>query len=166
MSVRSEEEIKYYELSDKLRKMRLSGMAAAIESVAEDDNLYLRDPLSLLAKIVDEEWTLRYEKKFNRFLKKATLKYPGASLDKRLYDPVRKIDTGAVEQLAKCSWIDEGKNLTVTGKTGTGKTYLVCALEYVLFRSSIMSNTSKPASFSMSWLKPDWKGGSLTIRTR
>lgn len=128
MSVRSEEEIKYYELSDKLRKMKLSGMAAALESAIEDENLNLRDPLSLITKIVEEEWTLRYEKKFNRFLKKATLKYPGASLDKRLYEPVRQIDTSAVEQLAKCSWIDEGKNLTVTGKTGTGKAYLVCAL--------------------------------------
>ena len=71
---------------------------------------------------------------FNRYLKKATLKYPGAYLDEKLTDPERRIDVNAVEQLSECNWIDEGKNPTVTGMTGTGKTYLVCALAVCAIR--------------------------------
>ena len=121
-------EIKYYELSDKLRKMRLSGMADGLEALLNDDNLGLRDPLFILSSIIDKEWNLRYEKKFSRYLKNAMLKFPSASLDEKLYFPERNIDVKAVEQLAECNWIDEGRNLTITGATGTGKTYLICAL--------------------------------------
>ena len=31
--------------------------------------------------ILKREWLTRYNKKFNRFLKKATLKYPAADID-------------------------------------------------------------------------------------
>ncbi|MEG1884363.1 MAG: ATP-binding protein, partial [Clostridia bacterium] len=34
----------------------------------------------------------------------------------------------AVEQLAKCEWVDEGKNLLITGPTSGGKSYLANAM--------------------------------------
>ena len=134
MITNKEEETKYYELSDKLRKMRLSGMADGLEALLKDENLGLRDPLQVLSSVIDQEWDLRYEKKFKKCLKNATLKFPGASLDERLYEADRKIDVRAVEQLSTCAWIDEGKNLTFTGMTGTGKTYLLCALAVCAIR--------------------------------
>ena len=36
-------------------------------------------------EIVDAEWNARYNKKLNRFIKKATLKYPGADFDDSIY---------------------------------------------------------------------------------
>ena len=38
------------------------------------------------------------------------------------------MDTGTIERLAACDWIDEGKNLLITGSTGSGKTYISNAL--------------------------------------
>ena len=35
-----------------------------------------------------------------------------------------------IVNLASCTWIINGKNLVVSGATGTGKTYLVSALGY------------------------------------
>ena len=77
---------------------------------------------------MDAEWDLRYNKKLNRYIKKATLKYPHADLDETIYDPERLLDARAIERLAKCEWIEQGKNLMVTGKTGSGKSYLANAL--------------------------------------
>lgn len=78
--------------------------------------------------MVTAEWNLRYNKKFERYLKKAKLKIPGATFDEKLYDSDRQLDIPTIEKLNTCTWIDEGRNLVVTGMTGTGKTYYVNAL--------------------------------------
>ena len=38
------------------------------------------------------------------------------------------MDTATIEQLATCKWMDEGRNLLITGATGAGKSYLSNAL--------------------------------------
>lgn len=115
-------------LCEKLRSMRMSGMAAEYELQLEDPNADLIPFEKRFAKIVDNEWNLRYEKKFTRFLKKAKLRYPDASFDETLYDPARQLDTATVESLSTCKWIEEGRNLLITGMTSSGKTYLSNAL--------------------------------------
>ena len=115
-------------LCEKLRSMRMSGMAAEYEKQLEDPNADLVPFEKRFTRIVDNEWNLRYEKKFARFLKKAKLRYPDASFDETLYDPARQLDTATVESLATCKWIEEGRNLLITGMTSSGKTYLSCAL--------------------------------------
>lgn len=120
--------IEDYEICNKLKSMRFSGMAEALEEVLSDPNADLMPFRDKITKIVDAEWNLRYNKKLNRFIKKATLKYPSADFDDTVYDPARMLDTGIIEELAKCEWINQGKNLIVTGKTSSGKSYLANAL--------------------------------------
>jgi len=125
--------IEDYEICNKLKSMRFSGMAEALEEVFRNPNADLLPFREIINKIVDAEWDLRYTKKLNRFLKKATLKYPGADFDDSIYDPSRMLDTRVIEELAKCEWIEHGRNLIVTGQTSSGKTYLsnalcICAL--------------------------------------
>lgn len=115
-------------LCDRLRSMKLSAMADAFEKQSEDPNADLVPFLDRFSEIVNTEWQLRYDKKFNKNLKKATLRYPAADLDETIYDPARKLNTSAIEQLAQCRWIDEGRNLLITGMTSSGKTYLSNAL--------------------------------------
>ena len=62
---------------DRLKQMKLSGMAEAYESQILNPNSNLSDFYERFAGIVDFEWELRFNKKFNRFLKKATLRYAG-----------------------------------------------------------------------------------------
>ena len=61
-----------------------------------------------IQRIVDAEWNLRYTKKLNRFIKKATLKYPAADLDDTIYHPERRLDAHIIEKLSKCEWIEQG----------------------------------------------------------
>lgn len=120
--------IEDYELCNKLKSMRFSGMAEELEAVLADPNSELLSFRERITRIIDAEWDLRYNKKLNRFIKKATLKYPGADFDDSIYDPERMLDTRVIEELSKCEWIDHGKNLIITGKTSSGKSYLANAL--------------------------------------
>lgn len=120
--------IEDYEICNKLKSMRFSGMAEALEEVLLDPNADLLPFRKKISKIVDAEWNLRYTKKLNRYIKKATLKYTSADLDESIYEPDRMLDVHVIEELAKCSWIEQGKNLVITGKTSSGKSYLANAL--------------------------------------
>ena len=72
------------------------------------------------SEIINHEWSGRENKKFNRLLKQATLKYPAADLDSSLYDPERQLNTHVIGLLAKGDWIDEPNNLLITGGAGAG----------------------------------------------
>lgn len=113
---------------DRLRQMRLSGMADALETQLTNPNVDLIGFDERFESIINNEWELRFNKKFSRFLKKATLKYPQADLDETIYEPDRLLDTTTIERLSTCQWIEEGRNLIITGATGAGKSYLANAL--------------------------------------
>ena len=115
-------------ICERLRSLRMSGMADAFESQMLDPNADLSPFIERFTEIVNHEWQVRYDKKFKRYLKQAHLRYPDADLDETIYDPARKLDTTAIERLATCHWIDEGKNLLITGMTSSGKTHLSNAL--------------------------------------
>ena len=121
-------DINFSELCGKLRSMKLSSMADTLEKQLANPNSGLQSFDERISEIICSEWDTRYNKKFNRFLKKATLKYPAADIDESIYDADRFLDTGTIERLAACDWIDEGKNLLITGSTGSGKTYISNAL--------------------------------------
>lgn len=115
-------------LCERLRQMKLSGMADELEHQYTTPNADLNSFNDRIENIINHEWELRFNKKLTRFLKKATLKYPQADLDETIYEPDRLLDTTSIEQLATCHWIEEGRNLLITGATGAGKSYLANAL--------------------------------------
>lgn len=115
-------------LMDKLYKLRMSGMAEALEKQLLNPNSGLESFEDRFSDIVNFEWSQRETKKFNRLLKQATLKYPAADLDNSIYEPERQLNTHVIELLAKCDWIDEPNNLLMTGGAGAGKTHIACAL--------------------------------------
>ena len=131
---------------DRLKQMKMSGMAEAYEEQILNPNSDLSGFYERFSCIVNFEWEVRFNKKFNRFLKKATLRYPQASFDDTIYEPDRMLDTETIEQLATCKWLDEGRNLLITGATGAGKSYIsnaLCIAAIRLFKTTkyIRANT-------------------------
>ena len=80
---------------DRLKQMKMSGMAEAYEEQLLNPNSDLACFFTRFSNIVNFEWELRFNKKFNRFLKKATLRYPQASFDDTEY-------YGAAEPPVRC----------------------------------------------------------------
>lgn len=115
-------------LLDRLYKLRMSGMAEALEKQLLDPNADLEPFTVRITEIIGFEWEQRRDKKLKKLIRDATLKYPNADLDESLYEPDRKIDVHTVELLSRCEWIDAARNLLITGDAGVGKTYIANAL--------------------------------------
>ena len=90
-----------------------------------------------LAMIIDAEWLAKANKRLQRFLREANLREPSANLEDINFEPKRNLDKAAIVRLADCAWIKEGRNLIVTGATGTGKTYLVSAFGNAACRKNL-----------------------------
>jgi DNA replication protein DnaC len=112
---------------DKMHQMKLSAMAEAFEqqrASTQWTELTFEERLGIL---IDSEWTSRQNRKLVRRLKAAKLRYAVSIEDVDFHAP-RGIERQTILSLATCSWITEHQNVILTGKTGTGKTFLACAL--------------------------------------
>ena len=115
-------------LIERLRSFRVPAMVEEYKQQLRDPNAELLSFQERFTRIVNAEWLKRYNKKFNDKLKKAKLRFKDADLGESIYDPARKLDTQSIELLSKCEWVEEGKNLLITGMSSSGKTYLSNAL--------------------------------------
>jgi DNA replication protein DnaC len=113
---------------EKLKALRLDAMAAGwVEQQKSTDiaKLAFDERFSLL---VDAECLFRENRRLGRLLKEAKLKIGEACIEDIDYPARRELDKAVVRQLATCRWVQEHQNVTVTGATGVGKTYVACAL--------------------------------------
>ena len=76
---------------------------------------------------MDEEWTQRRNRALSRLLREAKLRLPACPEDLD-YSPARGLDRALMRSLTTCGFIREHQNVLIMGATGTGKTYVACAL--------------------------------------
>ena len=113
---------------EKLKKLRLDAFAAAWFEQEKNPRLASLSFDERLGLLVDAEWMHRENKRLDRALKDAKLKLSTACIEDIEYPARRELDKSAMQQLANCRWVQEHLNVVVTGATGTGKTYVACAL--------------------------------------
>jgi DNA replication protein DnaC len=113
---------------EKLHALRLSAMAAAWMAQQKDPEAGGIGFDERLGLLVEAEWIHRENKRLDRRLREAKLKLGQACIENLDYPAARKLDRALLRQLATGRWILEHQNLVITGATGTGKTYLACAL--------------------------------------
>ncbi len=113
---------------EKLRSMRLSGMADALLEQAETAAARKLDFDERLGLLVDAEFIHRQNKRRQRRMKEAKLRHSRACLEDFSEPGKRGLERTFLRELQSCQWIDEHQNILLTGPTGVGKTYLACAL--------------------------------------
>lgn len=112
----------------KLQEMKLSTMASAFQEQMENpdfQNLSFEERVGLM---VDQEWTIRKNNHMNRLMKGAGFSVPGACVENIEYVPERKLNKELLTTLSTCNYIREHHNVILLGPTGSGKTYIGCAL--------------------------------------
>lgn len=117
----------YTQTLEKLRAMRLDGMATALEEQRQQKNITELDFEERLGLLVERQWYWKENKRLAARLFNAQFKV-AATLEDINYQHPRGLKRAQIEQLRACAWVKEKHHVIITGPTGTGKTWLGCAL--------------------------------------
>ncbi len=115
------------ETNRKLRDMGASYLLDALE--AQDDDLCMGMSFTERIQVaVDEAHSSFIDAKIEQLKKRAHLRYPNADIRKLDFAEERKLDRITITELATCGFIERGEDVVLQGFTGSGKSYLACAL--------------------------------------
>ena len=112
---------------DKLKALRLNAMALTLEEQMQMPDIEALSFEERLGLLVDREANDRENRRLKTRLRKARLRQNACIEDIDFRHP-RGLDKSLMARLFSCDWIKDGNNLLITGPTGTGKTFLACAL--------------------------------------
>jgi DNA replication protein DnaC len=112
---------------EKLKQMRLFGMAEAHYGNMQLSNAQEYTIDQYLAMLVDQEWEYRQDRKITNLKAKAKFKIQASIRDVDYTHP-RKLDRNLFERLATLDFIKKCENIIITGPTGIGKSWLAQAL--------------------------------------
>ena len=113
---------------DKMNALKLTAMRQAFEQQLAQPATHDLPFEERLALLLDREILHRENRRLTRLLQLAKLRIPSACIEDLNYRQPRGLQRSQVAQLAGCQWIAQHHNLVLTGPTGTGKTYITCAL--------------------------------------
>jgi DNA replication protein DnaC len=113
-----------------LHTLKLTAMATAWTTQQADaavTGLSFDERFGLL---VEAEWVARENLRLTRTLQAAKLKLSQACVEAIDYAARRELDKALIRQLATGRWVAEHQAVLISGATGTGKTFVACALAH------------------------------------
>jgi DNA replication protein DnaC len=112
---------------DMLRDLGLHGMVKGFQDLDAQPEARALDHGEWLAILLDNEATLRRQKRFEARARAARLRHD-AQVEDADFRAERRLDRSLFLKLAGCDWIRQRHGLLITGPAGVGKSWLACAL--------------------------------------
>jgi DNA replication protein DnaC len=116
------------EVERALRQLRLSGMAAVLETRLRQAQAEAMAPIDLIACLVSDELTLRTDRLLQRRRKQAAFRDSDRTLDNFDFTFNPKMNRSLVFDLATAAFINKREDALFLGPGGTGKSHLAQAI--------------------------------------
>lgn len=116
------------ELGRALRQLRLSGMAAVLETRILQAQTEKQPPIDFLSVLVQDELIKRQDRLLDRRIKDAAFRDHGKTLDAFDFDFNKKMDRKIVFELATARFVTQHEDALFLGPPGTGKSHLAQAI--------------------------------------
>lgn len=111
----------------KLEELNLSELIQALEIQSKEPTYQILPFDERLQLMVDYLYQEKYTNKVKRLNNLAKFRYPQANVED-IYYTDRQLNRDLILGIASCQFINTNTNLIIDGFTGSGKTFLSCAL--------------------------------------
>ena len=118
------------QLISQMKQMRLSIMAESFQTrIANGDHTDLSHE-EFVALLIEDEYNARHNRKLARMIGRANFKPQQACIENIDYSASRGFMKKDIMPFTTTTWINNAQNLIITGKTGTGKSFLAEAIAF------------------------------------
>jgi DNA replication protein DnaC len=111
----------------KMKQMKLHGMAAAFKTSLEDGGKVNLTADEMISFLIESEWDDRNNRRIARRIRTARFRYK-ANIEQIDFMIDRNLDKNLMNRLTECTFIEKNENILITGSTGIGKSYIASAL--------------------------------------
>jgi len=111
----------------KLRELNLGEMIDAIDTQSQDISYSTLSFEDRIKMAIDYVYQKKYNGKVQRLIKLSKFRISNANVNDICYID-RGLDRQVIMELSNCQFIDINSNVIFHGFTGSGKSYLACAL--------------------------------------
>jgi DNA replication protein DnaC len=114
---------------EQMKQLKFNGMADAYHEQLQQPLHQQLDGHELIAHLIQTEQLSRQQEKTAYFLRLAKLRLP-AIPEQVTCSPSRNLTKQQLATLLQGQYLKDGDTILITGSTGSGKSYLACALGY------------------------------------
>ena len=115
------------ETKRKLRELNMQELVNGLETQQAEPAVVSLTFDERIQRVVDYVYQEKYNSKIQRLIRSAKLRFPQADIHSLYYDG-RDLNKNLLNELFTCQYIDSHQSIILQGPTGSGKTYLSCAL--------------------------------------
>lgn len=115
------------ETKRKLRELNMAEVIAGLEFQQTEPATTALSFDERMHRLVDYVYQEKYNSKIQRLIKSAKLRFPQADTH-NIYYAGRDLDRNLLGEMFSCQYIGYHQSIILQGPTGSGKTYLSCAL--------------------------------------
>jgi DNA replication protein DnaC len=112
---------------EKMKLLKLNGMYQSFNNSIENGltNDFTCD--EMVAHLIDAEFDDRHNRRITMLVKLAKFRYQ-ALISEIKYSQERNLNKNQILRFSDLNWIKKGENIVISGATGTGKSFLSCAI--------------------------------------